>query len=83
MKSTNGWVDGGNGDNSSGFNALPGGYCNSNGDFNYMTVYGRFWSSSEYDADNAWSRSLNLDNSKVGRYLYGKYNGLSVRCLRD
>ena len=83
MKSTTGWADGGNGDNSSGFNGLPGGYCGIYGNFSNMTENGDWWSSSEYNAYNAWNRNLNYNVSRVDRNLNFKYFGLSVRCLRD
>ena len=83
LKSTSGWANGGNGDNSSGFNGLPGGYCGYDGLFASMTEDGYFWSSSEYNTSGAWGRSLSYSSPEVGRSFYYKYNGLSVRCLRD
>jgi uncharacterized protein (TIGR02145 family) len=83
MKSTSGWSNGGNGDNSSGFNALPGGYRSGNGYFYNITENGYFWSSSELSADLAWYRNLALNNMKVDRYYINKNAGFSVRCLRD
>ena len=83
LKSTSGWSNGGNGDNSSGFNGLPGGYCNYSGNFFYITENGYFWSSSEDNTFNAWYRYLFGSNTEVGRRGNGKDFGLSVRCLRD
>ena len=87
MKSKDGWKSyvtlSGNGDNSSGFNGLPGGNCNANGYFLSFTEYGYFWSSSEYDTDYAWGRILNNHDTKVIRDNLNKHYGLSVRCLRD
>ena len=83
MKSTSGWANGGNGDNSSLFNGLPGGYCSSNGDFFDITELGSFWSSSENSSSDAWLRYLYNDNTRVYRGANYKYYGLSVRCLRD
>ena len=83
MKSTSGWYDNGNGDNSSGFNAFPGGYCNNDGYFNFITDYGSWWSSSENDAGDAWFRHLNFYTTKVDRGYSHKDSGFSVRCLRD
>jgi Fibrobacter succinogenes major domain (Fib_succ_major) len=73
----------GNGDNSSGFNVLPGGNCYDNGNFYNITEDGGFWSSSENNTRDAWYRNLSLNNTRVGRYYFNKYGGLSVRCLRD
>ena len=58
------------GDNSSGFNGLPGGNCFNNGYFYNITVYGNWWSSSEDFANDAWYRLLFSDNAKVHRFSY-------------
>lgn len=83
MKSISGWANGGNGDNSSGFNALPGGFCSNFGDFYYMAKEVYFWSSSEGNANSAWDRRLSSDKSLVFRNYYIKKAGFSVRCLKD
>ena len=83
MKSISGWYDNGNGTNSSGFNALPGGYRNSNGSFNYPGDYGGWWSSTEYSSSNAWGRLLYCGYGRVGRGNYDKAGGFSVRCLKN
>ena len=83
MKSTSGWANGGNGDNSSGFNGLPGGYCVWDGKFYDITVFGYFWSSSENVTGFAWLRYLNNDQKGVLRNKFSKDDGLSVRCIKD
>ena len=83
MKSTSGWVVNGNGTNSSGFSGLPGGYRDYNGAFDYVDYSGPWWSSSEYYAGNAWSRSLDASYGNVYRSGNDKRDGFSVRCLRD
>jgi uncharacterized protein (TIGR02145 family) len=83
MKSTNGWYTNGNGDNSSGFNGIPGGYCSNLGVFIYIGVYGNWWSSTEKSAYDAWYRNLYYMDSKFSRSYNYKPYGLSVRCLRD
>jgi uncharacterized protein (TIGR02145 family) len=87
MKSKKGWIRGGNGDNRSGFNGLPGGGCYYNGIFDSIGEDSEWWSSSEFyeasDGRNAWKRSLNYDNSQVQRYPNYLYYGFSVRCLKD
>jgi uncharacterized protein (TIGR02145 family) len=83
MKSTSGWSNGGNGDNRSGFNALPGGGCGSNGYFDSITDYGNWWSSSEDRTNSAWLRYLNFNSTVVDIGLSDMYSGFSVRCLRD
>ena len=83
MKSKDGWSNGGNGDNSSGFNGLPGGNCGDSGNFYRIAEYGNFWSSSVDDTFDAWSRLLSRYNPEVYRFSDDEDDGLSVRCLRD
>ena len=77
MKSSNGWFENGNVNNSSGFAGYPGGYRGSDGAFEKVGISGYWWSSSEFIANSAWYRNLGS--------RYGNYNqtGLSVRCIRD
>lgn len=62
-----------------------GGACMGNGDFNQMTNYGYWWSSSEYtDNRTGFGFYLSCDYySKAGVGTFYKNNGMSVRCLRD
>ena len=83
MKTTSGWNNGGNGTNSSGFAGLPGGRRNDAGTFNFFGTNGNWWSSTENDAPNAWTRNLHYYNSNVNRNYLNKSSGFSVRCLRD
>jgi uncharacterized protein (TIGR02145 family) len=87
----NSWDDGygelrnGNGDNSSGFNGLPGGYRNFDGSFYNVRNDAFFWSAAEYVNYSAWIRNLSNYNGIVirGNYFRFKSVGASVRCLRD
>ncbi len=81
MKSTSGWNNNGNGSNSSGFTALPGGYRSSGGFF-YTGFYGDWWSASE-SGSNSWVRLLDVKYDGVLRGSYGRYYGFSARCVRD
>ena len=83
MKSTSGWVENGNGTNSSGFSGLPGGNRSGDGAFNTIGEYGNWWSSTEFDTYSAWSRHLDYSNGYVLRFTNDKDYGFSVRCLRD
>lgn len=69
--------------NSSGFTGLPAGFRDYYGTYTNVGDYGTFWSSTEYDASNAWHRSLYYNYSSAGRYNGGKEAGFSVRCVRD
>ena len=82
LKSTEGWNNNGNGSDKFEFSALPAGYRDYDGYFNYEGNNADFWSSTEDGSDFAFSMYLGYyDNA----YLYGsnKYDGYSVRCLRD
>jgi uncharacterized protein (TIGR02145 family) len=67
LKSTGGWYNCGNGTNSSGFNALPGGSRNSDGSFKYMGEIALFWSSSANGSEYAWVRVLFCEYGGVYR----------------
>lgn len=69
--------------NSSGFSGLPGGMRGINGDFDNVGSLGFWWSSSEYDTLDAWSCYLNYSVNHAMWKCGTKYNGYSVRCLRD
>jgi uncharacterized protein (TIGR02145 family) len=83
MKSASGWYNNGNGTNSSGFTALPGGNCYRNDLFNGRSSRAYFWSSTETSSINAWNRHLYYNKEDVSRDNYGKTHGFSVRCLMD
>jgi len=64
------------------FNALPGGYRYHDG-FYYMGYTCFFWSSTRHSTTTAWSRLLNYNNSEVYRYFGNKWDGYSLRCIKD
>ena len=90
LKTAFGWYNDGNGTNTSGFSALPGG-SRKNGLFDGLTKTTIFWSSTEYFniTHLAFNRSLSYLYSQVGwfsaahYYGYPKNFGRSVRCLKD
>ncbi|MCF8338248.1 MAG: PKD domain-containing protein [Bacteroidales bacterium] len=83
MKATNGWHDNGNGANTSGFNALPGGCRFSNGLFNSLGYEGHWWASTESSGSYAWRRDLYFYEDRVRRYDLYKAIACSVRCIKD
>jgi uncharacterized protein (TIGR02145 family) len=83
MKSKQGWAEGGNGTNSSGFSGLPGGKRHGSGTFGDVDMYGRWWSSTDDAPNSTWSRFLIYDDGYLNRNWDIKGNGLSVRCRRD
>ncbi|MFK5854768.1 MAG: FISUMP domain-containing protein [Bacteroidota bacterium] len=84
MKSTSGWNNNGNGTNSSGFNALPGGSRTSFGTTANFGSNGFWWTSSEDSDTYALSRGLLSSLDQVRRFNLGVAgDGISVRCLKD
>ena len=87
IKSTSGWMIGWNtavnGNNSSGFAALPGGLIDLNGLFFNDGYEGYWWSSTEDNTTNGWYRYLDYNSIYVNGGSTGKTQGFSVRCLKD
>ncbi|MCF8307388.1 MAG: hypothetical protein K9I68_00105 [Bacteroidales bacterium] len=83
MKSTSGWNSNGNGTNSSGFSALPGGFRHSDGSFYTLGNIGHWWSATEFSGSYAWFRVLGSGRDQVHRDGSDKAGGYSVRCLKD
>ncbi len=72
--------------NSTGFNAYPGGYRSSGGatlGFYAMGNSGTWWSSTDDESYKAWVFILINDHLKESRFTYSKSTGLSVRCIKD
>ena len=84
MKSIRGWQNDGNGDNTSGFNGLPGGDRSPDGKFIHLGMHS-FWSSTtEYDADGIWDYGLHYsDNELSEKYGNNKGHGFYIRCIKD
>jgi len=66
-----------------GFSALPGGARFDDGTFFSIGTHFYWWSATEFNADEAWSRSLNNFRGEVNRFSSDKEFGYSVRCVRD
>lgn len=87
LKSDSGWNkyegEPGEGDNSSGFNALAAGSRHNGGDFYNLGFNALFWSSTSYGKYSAWYRYLGYFHNGVYRYYSNTRYGFSVRCVRD
>lgn len=83
MKSSSGWIKNGNGTNESGFEGLPGGSRDMQGEFSYVEQIGYWWTSTAPDNNLAWYRAIDQSPHYVYRTNYRKQNGLSVRCIKD
>ena len=82
LKTTYGWVDSLNGNNSSGFSALPAGDRALNGQFYDGGYIAAWWSSSSQES-NSWIRYLISTEAGVARESQPQFWGLSIRCLRN
>lgn len=90
LKSDEGWlytVRDGNGNNSSGFNALPGSYRGFSGIFAVYSSYwgfsGLWWTSTSYEIYYALNRELSYMHQNIIRNYIARENGMSVRCVKD
>ena len=83
LKSASDWSSKGDGTNSSGFSALPGGYRTSFVSFATLGSNGFWWSSSETSGTSAWARYLYNDYDQVSRDNNYKADGQSVRCIKN
>jgi uncharacterized protein (TIGR02145 family) len=66
-----------------GFKGLPGGLRTEAGTFQFITNYGCWWNSTEYNTHNEWYRELEYNSDNVVRYYKDDNNGMSVRCIKD
>ncbi len=83
LKNTTGWTTG-NGTNTSGFSALPGGYrYYFDGGFAGVGTIGYFWSSDQASPTNGLYRRM--DGAQAGVFREGavKAAGKSVRCIKN
>ncbi len=70
--------------NESGFNAIPSSTRNYDGQTFYILGDGcYFWTSTEADAANAWTRSLLCDSLGLKIFSASKSYGRSIRCVKD
>ena len=82
LKTTSGWIFG-NGTDAVGFSSLPGGFRGTDGNFDYLSYFGNWWSATGSSSTCAWRRSLYYYDHRAERYSTIEDYGFSVRCLRD
>jgi uncharacterized protein (TIGR02145 family) len=83
LKTTGGWIEGGNGTNLFGFTAQPAGDRANSGDFYLVGMYGLWWTSTEANVTVGRDRRINAFNPTIDRNNFLKVAGLSVCCLRN
>jgi len=70
--------------NSSGFSALPAGsFSGSQGEFFGLGFNANWWTSTEFDATTAYRRYIKNVTQDEEKGSIDKYEGLSVRCIKD
>jgi uncharacterized protein (TIGR02145 family) len=69
--------------NNSGFSGLPAGMYDFNGQFYSLNTVCYFWSSNESMVTNSIIRDLGYSHSSIVKNSLNKFNGFSVRCLKD
>ena len=83
LKAKSGWNEDGNGTDTYGFSALPGGIGSPDGKFRDVGDYGVWWSSKECYEYNAYGRLMYYDYDYVFYDVGDKEILLSVRCVKD
>jgi uncharacterized protein (TIGR02145 family) len=84
LKAKSGWNEFGNGEDTYGFSALPGGFGNSDGVFYVIGYYGGWWNASEKFSSGAYYRGMGYNYERAySSYMSKGLIFLSVRCVRD
>ena len=83
LKLNTGWDSEGNGNNESGFGAVPGGSRGTNDEFAGAGRYCNFWTATPNPSSLPWNRFLSYENDGVSRFGFSKTLGFSVRCVKD
>ena len=77
------WISNVGATNSSNFTALPSGFRSYVSKFDYLRFYTEFWSSSSFNIDLAWYRTVEYSSAYLKRNNTDKNYGFSVRCIKD
>jgi len=88
LKATNGWnkneqLNSGNGLDSFGFAALPGGCRKPDGNFINAGYCGYWWSDSNHNTTSAYGLKMDNDREYVDFSNYHKHHLFSVRCVKN
>jgi uncharacterized protein (TIGR02145 family) len=83
LKAASGWNSGGDGTDSFGFAALPGGLKSTGGGFEDIGDVGHWWTSTQDQAGFSRYRLLDHAYDESGRSTNGNGFGYSVRCIKN
>jgi uncharacterized protein (TIGR02145 family) len=82
LKHTTGWGSG-NGTNTTGFTALPGGFRMADGTFMFAGDDGYWWTGTSENDDMAWIRGMSTAFQMMYRDIWTKDSGAAVRCIKN
>ena len=85
LMSASGWSRNGNGTDDYSFSALPAGHRLYDGDYGNERDNAYFWSSTESNSNSDYAYYVDMSSGDDDVFLTfeGKYNGYSVRCIKD
>jgi uncharacterized protein (TIGR02145 family) len=83
LKSAKGWAQEGNGNDASGFGALPAGSHDNSGYFHDLEYVAGYWTASDKLVSGGIARLLDGRNGLLARSTASKTTGYSVRCAKD
>jgi len=84
LKAISSWNEAGNGTDSYGFRILPAGISFSSSRFQWLGGSAYFWTASiDASLHDPWTRYFRYGGGDVSRDGYDRYDGLSLRCLKD
>jgi uncharacterized protein (TIGR02145 family) len=83
LKTTHGWIMGGNGSDLFGFSGIGGGLIWGGGNSTGTGGEAYWWTSSELNSSGAWSRQIRFDYPIIWRNGYNEDYSFSVRCVKD
>ncbi len=83
IKSASGWRDGGGGDGSTAFNALPGGDRYDYGGYGGQGDEAYFWTADAAVDKECYGRFLTYNSGDIQRGVWFRGGGNAVRCIKD
>ncbi len=69
--------------NESGFSGLPGSFRNNGGAYNWIQLFGNWWSASEFAPNDSWCLGLLSNHHMANIGTYNKKYGLSIRFINN
>jgi uncharacterized protein (TIGR02145 family) len=83
LKATSGWYSNGNGSDTSGFSALPGGTRSFDGTYSLGSSNIYLWSSADNGTASTVAYLIGFSSNGITGSNFSKKIGMSVRCIKD